>query len=362
MNTVVIAAGGTAGHVVPALAVADALRDRGWKVLFVGSRGGPEEDLVRDAGYPIELLEVEGLDRNNPLRALRALARAAVAVPRASKLLARSDAKVVLGGGGFVAGPVGVAARLRRLPLVVMEADRSPGLTTRMLSGQADRICLAFPVDDFGGDRAEVTGRPVRRGILEADRERARRRLELTEGRPCLLVFGGSHGARSINLAAVQGLAFDPDRDYEVVHVTGLRDHREVEGILDSEGHPEGYVVLDYEPDLGDCLAACDLVLGRSGGSVFELAATARPAILVPYPHATGDHQRANAEWMRDAGAAVIVDDTELDPVGLRAEVMRLLGDPELLASMAEASGSLAREDAADRIADLVIEVGNGNP
>ena len=362
VNTVVIAAGGTAGHVVPALAVADALRDRGWKVLFAGSSGGPEQDLVRDAGYPIELFDVKGLDRKNPLKALRSLLLAAVAIPGASRLLSRSGAQVVIGGGGFVAGPVGVAARLRRVPLVLMEADRSPGLTTRLLSRWAAGICLAFPTDGLGQGRIEVTGRPVRQVILEADREDARRRLGLTEGSPCLLVFGGSHGARSINFTAVEGLAFDPDRDYEVVHVTGHRDHREVESLLENGGQPSGYTVLEYEPDLGDCLAACDLVLARSGGSVFELTATGRPAILVPYPHATGDHQQANAEWMRDAGAALIIDDAGLAPDSLRQAVSSLLADRSSLASMAEASASLARRDSADRIADMVVEVAGSTP
>lgn len=342
---------------MPALAVADALRDRGWEVLFAGSRGGPEEGLVREAGYPIQLFRVEGLDRRNPLRAARSVALAAAAIPKASKMLARSGARVVIGGGGFVAGPVGAAARLRGLPLVLMEADRTPGLTTRLLSGSAAAICLAFPVEGMDDLRTEVTGRPVRREILTADRERARQRFGLSGDRPCLLVFGGSHGARSINLAALEGLALDPDRDYEVVHVTGHRDFPEIERMLEGAGRPDGYCLLDYEPDLGDCLAASDLVLARSGGSVFELAATGRPAILVPYPHATGNHQQANAEWMRDAGAAVIIRDGELDPAGLGQEVSRLFADRELLQSMSESSSALAREDAAGKIADLVVEV-----
>jgi UDP-N-acetylglucosamine--N-acetylmuramyl-(pentapeptide) pyrophosphoryl-undecaprenol N-acetylglucosamine transferase len=272
-------------------------------------------------------------------------------------MLARSGARVVIGGGGFVAGPVGAAARLRGLPLVLMEADRTPGLTTRLLSGSAAAICLAFPVEGMDDLRTEVTGRPVRREILTADRERARQRFGLSGDRPCLLVFGGSHGARSINLAALEGLALDPDRDYEVVHVTGHRDFPEIERMLEGAGRPDGYCLLDYEPDLGDCLAASDLVLARSGGSVFELAATGRPAILVPYPHATGNHQQANAEWMRDAGAAVIIRDGELDPAGLGQEVSRLFADRELLQSMSESSSALAREDAAGKIADLVVEV-----
>src|SRR2546429_4255523 len=177
MPTVVIAAGGTAGHVVPALAVADELRDRGARVVFVGTRGRAEEDLVPRAGYEIEFLSVTGIDRLNPLRAGAAVLRAAGAVPPAVSLLRRLGADAVLGGGGYVAGPVGLAAAMLRKPLVLTEADSRLGLANRMLAPYARRVCLAFPLANRTGAKYVVTGRPVPREVGSVDRMEARTRL-----------------------------------------------------------------------------------------------------------------------------------------------------------------------------------------
>ena len=202
-----------------------------------------------------------------------------------------------------------------------------------------------------------VTGRPVPAAILAADREAARDRFGIEPSGRCLLVFGGSQGARSINLWALEAF-LDTDgggRDYHVLHIAGHRDHAEARARLANAGHVPRYTLLEYEPNLGDALAACDLVLARSGGSVFELAAAGRPAILVPYPHAAARHQHANAEWMADGGAAIVIEDSELDAGRLREEVAGLLGDPERLARMSQAALALARPDAAERIAEEIL-------
>jgi UDP-N-acetylglucosamine--N-acetylmuramyl-(pentapeptide) pyrophosphoryl-undecaprenol N-acetylglucosamine transferase len=193
--------------------------------------------------------------------------------------------------------------------------------------------------------------------VLHADRAQARRRFHIDGDARCLLVMGGSQGARSINYAAVEAFAERPGRDFDVVHISGRRDFEDLRKRLDAAPHPERYTLRDYEPGLGDALAACDLVLSRSGGSIFEVTATGRPAVLVPYPHATADHQSANAAWMRDAGAAVAIDDADLDADALVAEVWGLFADGERLATMAAASASIARPDAARRIADEVLAV-----
>ena len=339
---------------MPALAVADRLRAKGFEVTFAGARGRIEAELVPRAGYPIDLFDLAGIDRRNPVKAARAVGLAIQAAPRARKLLKERKPDVVMGGGGFVAGPVGLAAVTVGTPLVLTEADRHLGLANRLLKGRADVLCLAFEIPGVSGSNTVVTGRPVEDAVLSGDRERARQRFGIAEGRKCLLIVGGSLGARSINRAAVEAFGDPGARDFDVVQISGVRDHPEVEALLRSAGDPTGYTLLEYEQDLGDCLAAADLVLGRSGGSVFELAATGTPAILVPYPHATGDHQTANAEWMAEAGAAVIVSDAELDADRLRSLATELLGDEERLGEMAAASASLARPDAAERVADLV--------
>lgn len=340
---------------VPALAVADELRGRGAQVSFLGARGRAEAELVPAAGYAIELLDVRGLDRGRPLRAAGAALLAGRAIAAARRTLRRRGADTVLGGGGYVAGPAGLAALSLRIPLVLTEADRRLGLANRLLAARARRVCLAFPIPGRAGERYVVTGRPVPAALARADRAAARRRFGVAAEEPCLLVFGGSQGARSINIAAAEAFRDDEGTRPHVLHICGRRDFAEVRGLLGGAEAPERYVLLAYEPGLGDVLAACDLVLARAGGSIFEVAAMGRPAILVPYPHASGRHQHANAEWMAEGGAAVVLDDSELEPERLRRMVAALLGDRPRLAQMSEAAASLARPDAATRVADEVL-------
>ncbi len=342
---------------VPALAVADALRARGAEVSFLGAAGRAEAEAVPAAGYEIDLLRVRGLSRTNPVDAAGALRLAAAAVPDARRVLRARGAEAVLGGGGYVAAPAGLAALSLRLPLVLTEADRHLGLTNRLLARRARRVCLAFPIAGREPPRYAVTGRPVPAEVGHADRAAARERFGIAAGDRCLLVFGGSQGARSINTAAVEAFAGPggAGRDFHVLHISGGRDHAEVAAALAAAAHPERYTLLRYEPGLADSLAASDLVLARAGGSIFEIAAAGRPAILVPYPHASGRHQHANAAWMVAGGAASVIEDSELDPARLRELASGLLADPERLAAMAQASASLARPDAADRVADELI-------
>ncbi len=348
---------------MPALAVADALRDKGADVSFLGTRERLEAKLVPASGYEIDFLRVRGLDRGAPLKAAAAAARAAAAVPAARRALRRRRAEVVMGGGGYVAGPAGLAALSVRLPLVLTEADRRLGLANRLLARRASRVCLAFPIPGRDHGRYLVTGRPAPAAIFAADRGRARGRFQIAAGDRCLLVFGGSQGARSLNLCALDAFAGDgpaAPRDYHVIQITGHRDYSLARQRLDAADGVERYTLLEYEPTLADPLAACDLVLARAGGSVFELAAAGRPAILVPYPHATARHQDANAAWMSDAGAAMVIDDSRLDAGTLTRTVGDLFADPERLERMSSASRALARPDAAQRIAEQVLKAANG--
>lgn len=351
-----MAAGGTAGHVVPAMAVADELRASGAEVSFLGTRERIEAELIPAAGYEIDFFEVRGIDRRNPLRAARAGLEAVSAVGAARKALRRRGADVVMGGGGFVAGPAGVAAAFTRTPLVLTEADSHLGLANRLLAGRARRVCLAFPIEGREGEPYLVTGRPVPQAVLESDRDAARERFGVAADDRCLLVFGGSQGARSINLAAVEAFAEREGRDFHVLHISGRRDFEEIGQRLAAATHSDRYTLLPYEPNLGDALAAADLVLARSGGSIFEVIAAGRPAILVPFPFATADHQTANAEWMRSGGAAKVIADAELNAERLDSEVSAVLGDPARLEAMATAARGLAKPDAARRIADQVLE------
>jgi UDP-N-acetylglucosamine--N-acetylmuramyl-(pentapeptide) pyrophosphoryl-undecaprenol N-acetylglucosamine transferase len=345
MTKVLIAAGGTAGHVVPALAVADALRADGADVLWVGGERA-EAELVPAAGYPMQRIAVSGLSRSNPLKAARAVLQSVRAFFAARALLGRERPDVVLGGGGYVAGPVGAAAVSRRVPLVLTEADSHLGLTNRLLARFARRVCLAFPLEGRNPPRYLVTGRPVPAPV--EDRAAARARFGIPADATVVVVFGGSLGARTINDAAADGLG---GGDFWVLHASGTRDY----DALRARVPAERYVLEPYITPFGEALAAADLAVARSGGSIFEVAAHGLPALLVPYPYAAADHQTSNARWMADAGAAVVVSDGELTPQRLRSEVDRLLGDRERLAAMAAASRALARPDAARVIADQVL-------
>ena len=328
---------------VPALAVAGALRAEGASVSFVGGERA-EAELVPAAGYELHPIRVEGLHRRNPLRAARAAVLAAVAVLRSVRLLRSLRAQAVLGGGGYVAGPVGLAAVLLRIPLVLTEADSHLGISNRLLAPFARRVCLAFPISGRSGARYRVTGRPVLPPA--SDRAAARARFGLGMDDTVVLVFGGSLGARSINHAAVAAFAEAP---YRVLHAAGVRDFASL------EVPGPRYDLRPYIDDFGDALLACDLVVARSGGSIFEVAAHGRPAILIPYPAAAADHQTANARWMADGGAAVVIRDADLTAGRLRHEVDALLADPDRLAAMAAASAALARPDAARDIASELL-------
>jgi UDP-N-acetylglucosamine--N-acetylmuramyl-(pentapeptide) pyrophosphoryl-undecaprenol N-acetylglucosamine transferase len=329
--------------VVPAIAVADALRADGAEVRFVGGERA-EAELVPAAGYEIDRLNVEGLSRSNPLKAARAMLKSAGALSAAARLLRRHRADAVLGGGGYVAGPVGLAAVLRGTPLVLTEADSHLGLTNRLLAGRARRVCLAFPIEGRTGDRYLLTGRPVPPTIT--DRAGARAQFGIEPGELTVLVFGGSLGARSINATAVTAFA---DAPYRILHVAGRRDFPD----LTAPG--PHYVLRDYVVPFGTALAAADLAVARAGGSVFELAQYALPSVLIPYPHASGNHQAANARWMEQAGAATVLPDAELSPERLRAEVDALVADESRRRAMAAAAEKLARPDAARVIAGEVL-------
>ena len=325
---------------VPAIAVAHALRAEGAEVSFVGGERA-EAELVPTAGYELDPIKVEGISRTNPLKAARAAAKAAGALAQARRILDKRNADAVLGGGGYVAGPVGLAAVTKKIPLVLAEADSHLGLANRALAPRARRVCLAFPLEGRDGPRYKVTGRAV--PPTYTDREHARAQLTIKPDETCVLVFGGSLGARTINTTAPHAFK---DAPYRVVHVAGTRDYPD----LTAPG--PHYVLLDYLTPFGIALAAADAAVARAGGSVFELAQYGLPAVLIPYPHASADHQTTNARWMAERGAALILPDDQLTPERLRAETDALLQRRE---EMARAARALAKPDAAQDIAAEVL-------
>jgi UDP-N-acetylglucosamine--N-acetylmuramyl-(pentapeptide) pyrophosphoryl-undecaprenol N-acetylglucosamine transferase len=315
-------------------------------VTFAGSPDRVEAQLVPEAGYELDTFRIAGL----PRRPTPALARALLLAGRAPRACARIIAvrhpDVVLGGGGYVAGPMVYAAWRQRVPAALMEADAHLGLANRLAAPFSRRVFLSFPIDGRDGSKYRVTGRPIPARSRPVPRAEARRLFGLPESPPVLLVFGGSLGARVLN-----ELAFDAfgASGPAVLHLCGTREYDELRGRVT---RPD-YRLFAFTEEFGAALGASDLVLARAGGSVWELAAAGKPAVLVPGLFATGDHQTKNARFFERGGGAVAVPESDL---GRAPELIRsLLDDPLRLAQMSEAMLRLARPRAAEEIAEELI-------
>ena len=318
------------------------------RVTFAGSPDRLEARLVPEAGFEFDPFHVSGFPREPSLALLRALAAAGRAPFACREILGRRHPDVVLGGGGYVGGPMVLAAWTRRIPAALTEADAHLGLANRLAAPFARRVFLSFPIVGRNPPKFSVTGRPVPSGSRVTSREEGRRRFELPSDGPVLLVFGGSQGARSLNELVVRELgAAGP----AVLHLAGERDFAALRGRV---SRPD-YRLVPYTHEFGAALGSCDLVLCRAGGSIHDLALAGKPAVLVPYPHATAGHQTKNARYFERAGAALVVPDVELERVP--GVVRELLGDPARLAEMSERMRSVARPHAADEIAEELIRL-----
>ncbi len=338
---------------MPALAVADELTARGARVGFVTT---PSQAERVAAGYPYSVytLPMHGFERRLAAANLKAAGELAVALPRAWRVCSQFQPAVVVGGGGFVSGPVLAAAGVRRIPALAIENDACLGVTNRLARPFVRRYCLSFPVAGLQPPKYVLTGRPLAAAQVAAVRADGLRAFGLAADLPVVLAFGGSQGAQSINRACLDAFARET-LEFQLVHVCGPRNYYEVEAERRRRGAPvERYRLVAYTDQLPLAMAAADLIVARSGGSVAEIAALGRPAILVPYPHATGDHQRKNAEWMVRWGAAVLVDDGELGGPLLQRLVGELLADDERRARMAAASARLGRPDATARVVEEI--------
>jgi len=334
--------------VLPALAVADELRSRGVHVTFAGSPDRVEAQLVPDAGYELDTFRITGL----PRRPSPALVRAALLAGRAplacARILSRRRPDVVFGGGGYVAGPMVYAAWRKRTPAALAESDARLGLANRLAARFARCIYLAYDVPDRRGVKYRVVGRPIPEKARPLDRAVARAQLGLPADGPVLLIAGARAGAQALNELAIEAFgAVGP----AVLHVSGERDY---DSLRRRVSRPD-YRLVPVLDGLGAAYGACDLAIMRSGGTVWELAAAGLPAILVPYPFATGDHQTLNARHFEGGGGAIFVPETELGRV---PELARsLLDDADRLELMAERMRALAKPNAASEIADGLMAI-----
>ncbi|MBA3476011.1 MAG: UDP-N-acetylglucosamine--N-acetylmuramyl-(pentapeptide) pyrophosphoryl-undecaprenol N-acetylglucosamine transferase [Actinobacteria bacterium] len=331
---------------LPSLAVALALRERGVTVTFAGSPDRVEARLVPEAGYELDTFEISGFPRRPSVALLRSLIRAGRAPHACAAILRRRRPHVVLGGGGYVAGPMVYAAWRQKLPAALTEADAHLGLANRLAAPFARRVFLAYGIRGREGAKYRVTGRQVpvdHRGVPQGE---ARRRFGLPERGPVIAFFGALAGARSLNDFAVETYG---DAGPAVLHISGERDYESLRGRV----HRHDYVLVPTTGEFGAALAAPDVAISRAGGTVWELAAAGTPSVLVPYPFATSDHQTLNARHFERGGGAIVVPESELERVP--RVVIELLDDSSRLESMRKAMLSMARPHAADEIAEELI-------
>ncbi|MCH3968513.1 MAG: UDP-N-acetylglucosamine--N-acetylmuramyl-(pentapeptide) pyrophosphoryl-undecaprenol N-acetylglucosamine transferase [Atopobiaceae bacterium] len=360
---VAIAAGGTAGHINPALALADELSARGHHVTFYGEPDRLEATLVPQAGFDFVALDVSGFDRSRPWTLVSALVRMRSAEGELGRRFSGGPMPdVAIGFGAYVELPLLRWCHAKGVPTLIHEQNSVPGLANKTLGREVDRVCVAFPAaaavfDQVKRPEAEVvvTGNPVRRSVIEGSRGRGREALGVSDDATVLLVFGGSLGARHLN-QAVCSLSHEllSRPGVVVVHSTGKGEYDSVVADLDlNDDETSRYHVMPYIDDMGDMLAAADLVLSRAGASsVAEIAASTVPSVLVPYPAATADHQTTNAHLLVDAGAAELVPDKDLDSKAFSEQLLSLLDDPDRRARMRLDAHGLAQDKAASSLAD----------
>jgi UDP-N-acetylglucosamine--N-acetylmuramyl-(pentapeptide) pyrophosphoryl-undecaprenol N-acetylglucosamine transferase len=317
-------------------------------VTFAGSRDRVESRLVPEAGFELDTFSVSGLPRRFGLDLVRALVGAVRSPFACRRILAARRPDVVLGAGGYVAGPMVLAARTRGIPAALTEADAHLGLANRLAAPFARSVFLSYAIPGLDGPKYRVVGRPIPSAHLGASREAGRAWFGLPAEGPVLAVFGGLAGAQALNEFAVDTYG---GRGPAILHISGERDYE----TLRPRVSRSDYVLLPTTDHFGEALAVADLALSRAGGTVWELAAAGTPAVLVPYPYATSDHQRLNAGHFEQGGGAVVVDQAELARVP--ELVAELLGDTACLRRMSEAMRELARPDAADAVADELVRL-----
>ena len=368
----VIAGGGTGGHIYPALAIARALerQDATATILFVGTGHGLESELVPHAGYPLQTIHLYGFQRRISWRNLQNVFWTVRSLWEVRKILREFRPDAVIGTGGYVCGPVVWSAASAGIPTLIQEQNAFPGVTNRILSRVVDVAAVGYPeaAPKFAGHKARVvvTGNPVREDLLQETREESCRHFGLRPELPVLLITGGSQGARSINQAALAvHRRWAGKKEVQILHITGQTDYNNIIHTLQAEGLPihngeAGRIVVPYLHEMPKALAAARLVVSRAGAiGLAELTLRGIPAILIPYPFASENHQEINARALEKNGAAVVIRDSELTGELLTATVEKLIADSEKLRSMAAAAAAMGTPRAADEIAALVFDLLN---
>jgi len=367
MRRVIISGGGTGGHIYPAITIVKTIAElEPTEFLYVGSKIGLENTLIPKEGLPFVTLDVRGLERKLSWRNVVTIEKTVGSVARAKWILHKFKPQVVIGTGGFVCGPVLLAASLSGIPTLIQEQNVIPGITNTILSKFVDVVALGYQeaANRFGHKaKLVVTGNPVRKDVLTASQAEGRAFLGLDPDKFTLLVAGGSRGARSINNAMVDvHRYFKEERDIQILHVTGDSEYDRVvaqlDGIDGKGRYGRGSQIIPYLHHMPEALAAADLAVYRAGAvGLAELTARGLPSILIPYPYAAEDHQRYNAQALVMCGAAKMILDDMLTGRELIEEIVHLKNDSAALKRMAEASKSLGKPEAAYDIAKLALSI-----
>lgn len=363
---VLISGGGTAGHINPAIAIAKRLqKEYNADILFVGKESGLEKTLVPKEGFDIKYIDVEGLVRKLTLKNIAVAAKYMRAISNAKKIIRAFAPDVVVGTGGYVCAPVLTAAHALKIPVLVHEQNVFPGMTVKMAARFADCVAISFEdtmryVSEKAKKACVLTGNPLRENMLELSYEAARRALGITDDTPFVVTVGGSLGAKTINQALVEILQMDEDINFRLLGGTGQRFYDEVLQQVDKTKLDETKKIVPYIYNMDQVLPAADLVIARSGAiTVSELCALGRPAILIPSPNVTHNHQEYNAKSVQDRGAAVMICERDLMPGVVAQTVKELLASSEKRAQMSEKAKKNAITDGTKRICDLVAKLAN---
>lgn len=362
---ILIAAGGTGGHIYPGLAIAEKIKSKNpeAEILFIGSYVGMEKNIIPQAGYPIEYIRARGFEKGFSLETIAAVKGIIDGLLDARRLIKKHQPDLVIGTGGFTAAALLFMASRKKIPTLIHEQNAFPGRANRLLGKRVDRVAISFTEAEayFPDGKTVLCGNPVRPEYTHSNRSALRASLGIADGERMILVMGGSQGAGSINRATLDLMAsFKDEEDVRIYHLTGKDQFDKVLAEANDRGlnQSENRVILAYHQELYNLLGAADLVISRSGAmSVAEIAALGLPSILVPYPLAAGNHQEFNARVLTDSGGGILIEDDKLTGDLLIATVRNLLSKPQELLLMQKKTKEKAILDAGDRIYGALLKL-----
>ena len=358
----VITGGGTGGHIYPALAVAEELKKRGWKILYLGSDYRMEADIVPKAGFDFKALPVRPLPRAISLKIFSSLIYNTKAFFKALKIIKDFKADIIIGTGGFVAGPVVIAGAVLRKKTVIHEQNAYPGITNKLLARVVDKVCLNFPESadylKLREDKIELTGNPVRPKILKVKREKAYKELNLNPELKTILITGGSLGAEVINQNIIELYKYAVEKKIQIIHLSGKKNYKQLlDKLKENKLDPENPLlnIFDYLDEMEYALAAADLIIARAGATgLAEITSSAKAAILIPFAAAAENHQLVNARSLQKNGAAVVIEESELDEDLLLTKVKGIIENQKKLNSMSAAAAQMSQEDSLANIISVI--------